>query len=150
MITYQEEAYSDCVDDLVELYPEHYAEVEQPVADKYKLDPNWEQYFNLEKSGSFKVITCRDEGTLVGYMFFIISPHLHVKSCMTAYEDIYFLRKDYRKGRTGIKMFQYAEQYLKSLNVNRILCSTKVHQDNSRLFEYLGYSFVEKLFHKFI
>lgn len=150
MITYQAEQYSDVIPELAVLYPEHYEEVESPVAEHYVLDPNWNQYKALEQAGILKVITCRNDEELIGYMMFMISPHLHVKSCLTAYEDVYLLRKEYRKGRTGIKLFQFAEQYLKSLNVNKILCSTKVHQDNSRLLEYLGYSFVEKLFAKYI
>ena len=97
-----------------------------------------------------QVITCREDEELIGYMMFIVCSPLHVKSCLTALEDIYYLRKTHRKGRTGIKMFQFAEEHLKSLDVNRIMCSTKVHLDNSRLLEYLGYTFMEKLYSKFI
>ena len=134
MITYQIEKYSDVVPELAVLYPEHYEELGSPVATAYNLDPDWDQYIKLEEAGVVKVVTCRSEGELVGYMIFMVSPGLHVKSCLTAYEDIYFLRKQYRKGRIGIKLFQFAEQYLKSLNVNKIMCTTKVHLDNSKLF----------------
>ena len=150
MITYQAEKYSDVVSELAVLYPEHYEELGSPVATQYNLEPHWEQYLNLEQAGVLKVITCRKDEEMIGYMLFMVSPGLHVKSCLTAYEDIYFLRKQYRKGRIGIKLFQFAEQYLKSLNVNKIMCSTKVHLDNSKLFEYLGYNFIEKLYSKFI
>ena len=150
MITYQVEKYSDVVPELAILYPEHYEEVEAPVAHNEVLDLNWDQYTNLDNAGMIQLVTCRSDGELIGYILYIVSRHLHVKTCLTAYEDIYFLRKQHRKGRTGIKLFQYAEQYLKSLHVNKILCSTKVHQDNSKLFEYLGYRFVEKLFSKYI
>jgi len=150
MITYQIERYSDVVPELATLYPEHYEEVESPVAGGEKLDLDWDQYKNLDNAGMIQLVTCRSDGELIGYILYIISRHLHVKTCLTAYEDIYFLRKQYRKGRTGIKLFQFAEQHLKSLHVNKILCSTKVHQDNSKLFEYLGYRFVEKLFSKYI
>jgi len=150
MITYQVEKYSDVVPELAILYPEHYEEVEAPVANNEALDLDWDQYKNLDNAGMIQLVTCRSDGELIGYILYIISRHLHVKTCLTAYEDIYFLRKQHRKGRTGIKLFQFAEQSLKSLHVNKILCSTKVHQDNSKLFEYLGYRFVEKLFSKYI
>jgi hypothetical protein len=39
---------------------------------------------------------------------------------------------------------------LKSVNVNRIIMHTKVHLDNSRLFEYLGYKNSDKLFTKIL
>jgi len=150
VITYQIEKYSDVVPELAILYPEHYKEVEGPIAVGEELDLDWDQYKNLDNAGMIQLVTCRIDGELIGYILYIISRHLHVKSCLTAYEDIYFLRKQHRKGRTGIKLFQFAEQHLKSLHVNKILCSTKVHQDNSKLFEYLGYSFIEKLFSKYI
>lgn len=150
MITYQSESYTACVPELALIYPEHYKELETPVAGNYELDLDWDQYKALDQVNMIHLITCRKEGELIGYILYIVSRHLHVKTCLTAYEDIYFLRKAHRKGRTGIKLFQFAEQYLKSQNVNKILCSTKVHQDNSRLFEYLGYSFIEKLYSKYL
>ena len=150
MVTYQVELYSDVLPELRVIYPEHYKEIEQEVSGGFELDPDWTQYFALEQAGMLHVITCRKDDKLIGYMFYIVSKHLHVKLCVTAYEDIYFLRKEYRKGRTGIRMFQFAEQHMKSIGVNKMLGTTKVHIDNSKLFEYLGYQFVEKLFSKYI
>ena len=150
MVTYQVETYSDVLPELRVIYPEHYNELEQGLMGGYDLDPDWSQYLALEQAGILKVITCRLDDKLIGYMMFIVSYHLHVKSCLTAYEDIYFVRKEYRKGRIGIKLFQYAEKYLKSININRIFTTTKVHKDNSKLLEYLGYTFIEKLYSKYI
>ena len=150
MITYRVEKYSEALNDLIKIYPEHYDELEEGFKGGYELEPNWESYYGLEQSGMLQVITCREDEELIGYMMFIVCSPLHVKSCLTALEDIYYLRKTHRKGRTGIKMFQFAEEHLKSLDVNRIMCSTKVHLDNSRLLEYLGYTFMEKLYSKFI
>ena len=75
---------------------------------------------------------------------------IHYKSCKTAYEDVYYVKKEYRKGRVGIKLFQYAEMALKRIGVNRVIIHTKIHLDNSRLLEYLGYKFTDKLFTKMI
>jgi N-acetylglutamate synthase-like GNAT family acetyltransferase len=69
---------------------------------------------------------------------------------LTAYEDIYFLKKEYRKGRIGLKMFQFAEKLLKEQGVQRIIYNTKVHSDNSSLFEYLGFKFIDKVFSKML
>ena len=66
------------------------------------------------------------------------------------FEDIYFLKKEYRKGRVGLKMFQFAEKLLKEQGIDRIIYNTKVHSDNSSLFEYLGYSFMDKVFTKLL
>ena len=69
---------------------------------------------------------------------------------MTAVEDIYFLKKEYRKGRVGLKMFKFADALLKEQGVNRVIYNTKVHLDNSALFEYLGYKFIDKVFTKLL
>jgi hypothetical protein len=47
-------------------------------------------------------------------------------------------------------LFQYAEKVLKDIGVNRIIMHTKIHLDNSRLFEYLGYTLTDKLFTKLL
>ena len=148
MVTYQVEAYSDCIEEMKEHYDDHYNELS--VTKTVVLEPDYDSYFTLEKTGFLKVVTCRKEGKLIGYIMFIVNGHLHYKSCITAHEDIYYITKSERKGRVGIKLFQFAEQYLKSIGVNRIIYGTKTHLDNSRLFEYLGYSFFEKLYTKMI
>jgi len=97
-----------------------------------------------------RCITCRIDDQLIGYIVFIVQPHLHYKSCKTAFEDIYYVKKEYRRGRIGIKLFQYAEKVLKEFGVNRIIMHTKIHLDNSRLFEYLGYKHTDKLYTKLL
>jgi GNAT superfamily N-acetyltransferase len=101
-------------------------------------------------AGLLRCVTARDDSGLVGYAIFIVQPHLHYKSCKTAFEDIYFLRKEHRLGRTGIRLFQFAEEALRADGVNRIIMHTKIHMDNSRLFEYLGYKHTDKLYTKIL
>jgi len=47
-------------------------------------------------------------------------------------------------------LFQYAEQVLRHCGVQRIVMNTKVHLDNSKLFEYLGYKMTDKVFTKIL
>jgi GNAT superfamily N-acetyltransferase len=104
----------------------------------------------MAEAGLLRCITCRSDEQLIGYIIFTIHPHLHYKSCMTAFEDLYFVTKEFRKGRVGIKLFQYAEKVLKERGVKRIVMHTKVHLDNSKLFEYLGYKMTDKIFTKML
>lgn len=146
MITYQEEKYNDCLEELKAIYPEHYEEL--ALSKETDLDMDYETYKNLDKLGKICLITCRKDDELVGYINFFISTHMHHKSCVVAHEDIYFVKKLYRKGRIGIKLFQYAEEKMREKKINRIVYGTKIYQDNSKLFEYLGYTFFEKLYTK--
>lgn len=148
MVEYKEERLHDCLDDIKPLLESHYDELS--VTKGYPLSPNYEVYLKMQELGSLVVVTARDKGTLVGYIIFIVSPHLHYTTCKTAMDDIYFIKKEYRTGRTGLRLFQEAEKVLKSHDVSRILLSCKVHLDHSRLFKHLGYKHIEYVFDKLI
>jgi hypothetical protein len=148
VILYQEEAYSACIEELKAIYPEHYEEL--AVEKSVPLEPDYDTYLALEKLGKISLITCRKDSELIGYVMFFINTHMHYKSCKVAHEDIYYLKKPYRKGRIGIKLFQYAEQAMREKKIDRIVFGTKVYLDNSKLFEYLGYRFYEKLYTKLL
>jgi GNAT superfamily N-acetyltransferase len=134
--------------ELKKILPLHYEELS--VTKEYELEPDYAHYENIAKAGLLRTITVRADNELIGYIIFCVHGHLHYKSCMTAFEDIYFVKKEYRKGRVGIRLFQYAEKVLKERGVNRIILSTKVHLDNSKLFEYLGYKWTDKTFSKML
>lgn len=136
------------IEELKEIIPAHYDEL--CVTKDFPLAPDYEAYGKLHMAGMLRCITARDDEGLVGYAIFIVQPHLHYKSCKTAFEDIYFLKKSHRLGRTGIRLFQFAEEALRADGVNRIIMHTKVHLDNSRLFEYLGYKHTDKLYTKIL
>jgi len=136
------------LEELEPLFPLHYEEL--CVTKDFPLEPDYEAYARLGDAGMLRCITLRADGGLIGYIIFVIQPHLHYRSCKTAFEDLYFVRKDYRKGRVGIRLFQYAESVLKGIGVNRVILHTKIHMDNSRLFEYLEYKLTDKLFTKLL
>jgi len=146
--TYHSEDPGSFIEELKTLIPEHYDEL--CVTKDFPLMPDYEAYGRLHLAQMLRCITVRVDNQLVGYALFIVQPHLHYKSCTTAFEDIYFLKKEYRLGRTGIRLFQFAEDVLKQEGVHRVIMHTKIHLDNSRLFEYLGYKMTDKLFTKIL
>ena len=147
-IVYEDVDGFQFVDEFERLFPLHYEEL--CVTKEFPYEPNYEAYKKCANAGVLRCITCRADEELIGYIIFFVTPHLHYKSCMTATEDIYFLKKEYRKGRIGIRLFQYAEKVLKGHGVARMIVNTKVHLDNSRLFEYLGYKLTDKSFTKML
>jgi GNAT superfamily N-acetyltransferase len=148
MVEYADVNGLEFLEELKGLFVAHYEEL--CVTKEFPLEPDYEAYERLGKAGMLRCITCRLDGVLIGYIVFTINPHLHYKSCLTAFEDVYYLAKEYRKGRLGIRLFQYAEKVLKAIGVNRIIMHTKVHMDNSRLFEYLEYKNSDKIFTKLL
>jgi GNAT superfamily N-acetyltransferase len=145
--------YADCdpfefVGEMEKLFLLHYEEL--CVTKDFPLAPDYDAYRRLANAGMLRCITVRADEEVIGYAIFIVQPHLHYMTCKTAFEDIYYIRPDFRKGRVGIKLFKYAEEVLKRIGVNRVIMHTKIHMDNSKLFEYLGYKWTDKLFTKIL
>lgn len=148
-ITYQTETMSQCVGEMSGLWDLHWQEIALD-RQKVKLEPDVQTFEVLESLGQLVIVTVRDDGKLVGYHVSLVRPHLHYKSSLTAYVDMYFLHPDYRGGMAGYKMFKFVEGYLRSLGVERIYSGTKLHKDMGKLFERLGYNETERLFVKWI
>jgi len=147
-ITYKAVNPFDFAKQLESIFPAHYDEL--CVTKDFPMAPDDERYAQMAEMGWLICINCMDGEELIGYIIFIIQPHLHYKTCITAFEDIYYLKPEYRKGRIGIKMFKYAEEVLNEIGVNRVVMHTKIHLDNSRLFEYLGYKHTDKVYTKIL
>jgi predicted acetyltransferase len=147
-LVYEDTDFFKFLPEMQKLYPLHYDELS--VTKEVPLEPDYDAYRRMADAGMLRCIICRVDEEVIGYIIFIIQPHLHYKSCMSAFEDVYFIKKEYRKGRVGIKLFQYAEKVLKHIGVKRVSMHTKVHADNSRLFEYLNYKWTDKTFTKML
>jgi len=149
MVTYQEESWTQIEEELKELFPEHWEETE---VDKYEieLNPDYELYQTLDKLNKIQVITVRENKKLIGYHISLLSFNMHSKKSFTAFTDSFFIKKEFRKGQIGIKLFQYMEKKLKEKNVQKIYVGTKFTLDLSRLFEYLNYKPVEKIYSKLL
>ena len=147
-ITYKAVNPFEFLKQLESIFPDHYDEL--CVTKDFPLAPDYDAYRRLANAGMLRCITVRADEEVIGYAIFIVQPHLHYMTCKTAFEDIYYIRPDFRKGRVGIRLFKYAEDVLKGIGVNRIIMHTKIHMDNSKLFEYLGYKWTDKLFTKIL
>lgn len=118
--------------------------------DKIKLDPDFKSYEEYERTGALHIVVMRDNGVLAGYHISIIRFHLHYKTSLNAFTDVYFISKNHRKGLAGIKLFKEVEKTLKARGVEKIFTGTKKHLDMSKLLEYLGYTSTETLFTKML
>lgn len=149
-IYYVHEKMEDSLMDEMEvLWNNHWEEIAN-YQKKIKLSVDKEWYKEMQDVGLYQTITVRDDGTLIGYIGFVISTHPHYRDNIFASMDNVFIHKDYRKGTIGIKLFKEAEKLLKELGVDIILMRSKVHFDLSKIFEYMDYIPMEKTYSKFI
>ena len=149
MITFQVESFKERLPEFQYLLPSHYEELALN-KDKVPLMPCWDLYFALEEQGKLLFVTARELGEIVGYYIGFIKPGLHYKTCLTATMDIFYIRKDKRNGRAGIKLFQFVEKEHKRRGVQRWFVGSKIHADASPLFKYLKFDPVETFYTKWL
>jgi len=118
----------------------------------FTRDLDHAQYRLLDEMGRMHVVTVRDDGKLVGYaVWFVMPHHLHyMSSGPVALADMYYLMKPYRKGGIGVRMFQESERGLKERGVIRAHASSKVHEDNTRMFELMGWKHTDNTVSKLL
>lgn len=147
MITFQLEKYADCIAEIDALLPLHYTEIAND-KEIIPLDKNHTAYEELDKIGQLHIVTVRLDGKIIGYHASIVRPHLHYKSTLCAFNDVYFLLPEYRKSKIGIQMFEKVEETLKARGVVKVFTGTKCKHDHSKMFELMGWTRVEYLYAK--
>lgn len=148
-VTYQIEHWNDIIGELKDCFLAHWDEVALD-KDTILLDPDWFRYDALDRAGILHTITVRKNGVLIGYHVSLVGGHLHYASTLHAQVDIYYIKPEFRKGRTPINMFKYAEDSLRNIGVKKIYTGCKTHFDHSRLFEFMDYRKTEIVYTKIL
>nr|WKF58830.1 hypothetical protein HUO10_003331 [Paraburkholderia busanensis] len=139
MITYQLESFDEYYPEAQVLLANHWEEVALN-KDVIKLDIDEAEYRALDRQGALQILTVRCDGALVGYKVHVVKGHLHYKSSLTAFSDVYYLSPEIRsKPRVPLRMFQRAEDELKRRGVQRIIETTKLHSNKQKFLEFQGY-----------
>jgi hypothetical protein len=149
VITYQTEQYRDCCAEIDAHLLNHWHEIALDHT-SVPLDKDEAEYQRLADSGQLHITTVRKDGLLIGYHASIVRPHLHYKSTLHAFVDVYYIVPAHRNGRVGIQLFIEAEKALKARGVKKIFSGTKSHKHMGPIFERLGWRETETLYSKVI
>lgn len=149
MTIYAVERWKDIRAEMLPMLERHWHEVALNHA-AVPLDIDEAAYRRCDEAGALHIVTARQEKKLVGYHVAIVSTHLHYASTLHGITDVYWIAPENRHGTTAARMFQHVEKELKTLGVKKLFTATKLHLDQGRLFEYLGYKPVERLYTKMI
>lgn len=109
------EKQHEMVEEIGELYRQHYAETEQVYLPSTEFDPNYQSYEALENDGSFVLFTVRKYSTLVGYLQYHVYRDMHAQGALTAREDAFYLLPEHRGGGIGKQTVRFAEDCLRQL-----------------------------------
>ena len=149
MITYQQETWDKFQPDFERLCVRHWEEIAHN-KDLIPLSPDWNVYQGLANAGMLHATAAREEGELVGYQIYIVTPHPHYKTSLTANSDVLYLAPERRQGMTGIKLMKAAEANLKAIGVQRVLQNVKFSNDWGAILDRMGYSPFERIYSKIL
>lgn len=134
----QAECYDGMVAEFEPLLRRHYEEVESD-KEHVPLELHHYLYRQTEAAGSLQITTARVAGKLVGYVFFVLTPHFHHASTPFGLMDLFYLEPEYRKGSNAIRLFRAAEKRLIEAGARKIQCGCKAEHSLEPLFRRLGY-----------
>lgn len=122
----------------------HYEELNDQA---FPLDPDWTKYAQLEQMDLLRCYAAFDDNELIGYAIFLLGPSIHYSSSKWAFEDIYRIVPEFRKGMTGYKFVKYFLSQIEQ-EVDKVVIGTKTKLEVGKLFERLGYKHFENLYSK--
>ena len=149
MITYQLEDLNDMLEELKPLLEDHYLEIAM-YQEHIKLNPCYDTYKELQKSGVLKVYTARDGDKLVGYSLYFLKTNLHYSDHIYAVNDIVYIDKDIRGGVVAFDMLAFAEDSLIDHGVSVITMHMKTFAAFETLMECLSYDRAEIIYTKYL
>jgi GNAT superfamily N-acetyltransferase len=149
VITYAVEQWPDVWREASALWQEHWEEIALN-RDAIPLDPDIDALNAFHASGALHIVIARCDGAIIGYHASIVRPHIHYRRSLSAFTDLYFIRKEHRRGMVGVNLFREVERSLRARGVQKMFTGTKLSLDMGRIFERLGWTETERLYTKFI
>jgi L-amino acid N-acyltransferase YncA len=143
-LKFEQEQLSDgLIEEMMPLINAHWEEIAH---DKdIPLDPDWYKYGQLQTLGSLKVFTARDDdGQILGYSFFFVSPNLHYKSSLQAVQDVIYIDKE-RRG-FGRKFIDWCDSELRQMGVQKVYHHVKAKHNFGPMLETLDYHLVDLIY----
>lgn len=139
------EPYADAIEEMRELYEEHWQEIALD-KDAIKLEPDYAKYAALAAVGILHLVTARIDGAIIGYHMSLIYPHLHYKSSLTCFTDVFFVKKEFRLGMIGYNLLKFFRDSVKERGVQKIYMNTKLSLDLDVLLRRLGFKAIERVY----
>ncbi len=111
-------------------------------------NPTWEMMQKWEDEGSFRVISVRESGELIGYASVLLRV-MHQTNEITAFIQDPYILPEHRKGMLGVQLLKEAEKLVKPLNVKKLVVAEPITENSIGLvYKRLGYTPQETLWSK--
>lgn len=161
MITFQTERWRDISREMQPLLRRQWEEIALD-RETIPYDPDWEHYAEIDRNLRFHITTARDidrgslaagrsadrahrseakdiRGPIVGWYACVVSPHPHYKTTLFSFLDLFYVLPEYRKGTTGLMLFERTEEFMRQRGVKQMIAISKCHMPIDPLFERLAW-----------
>lgn len=137
------EAIKDNIEESKALTKEHWKEIAH--YEDIPLDPDYDQYVQLEEIGFTRFFVARDNsGAMVGYALYFIRPHIHYKSSLQSVQDIIFIKKENR-GKGG-SFIMWIDEKLRAEGVQVTYHHIKKAHNWGAMLERIGYTLQDLIY----
>lgn len=137
MTRYARESVDEVFEAIQPLLKAHWAEIAQYL--DITLNPDFDYYRASETAGQLRIYTARQE-SLIGYAIYRLAPALHYQHSLQAQQDVLYLSPEYRLGRIGWRLIEFADAQLKADGVKLVFQHQKVaHPALGVLLARMGY-----------
>jgi hypothetical protein len=146
-IRIEEISVSEHIDQVGELLEEHWLELAKN-KELMVLKPDRERYATLERAGVILALGAFDGDRMVGYSVNLVGPHLHYADLAFAQNDVLFIAKSHRLGRTGYTLIKATEVAAKARGAQMLVWHAKQDTALDVLLPRLGYGVQDILYSK--
>jgi len=100
------------------LFRAHWEEIARH-REQVPLDPDWQRYQALEDGGVLFAVTMRRAWRLVGYLTYLVAPHLHYRSLVVGAQDMIYVAPEHRRGGFGYcALVRFGDEALRERGVH--------------------------------
>lgn len=110
------------------------------------FNPDYDRYLYLDQTGSLKFFTVRFDKSLVGFAIFFLDTEIQQKDVVSATQSVNFVMKGHRG--IGLAFMRFCDDILLKQGVNTIWRQSTAKLDISKIYERMGYTFVEKSYRR--
>lgn len=111
----------------------------------FRLD--LDRYLNYDLVGILQIVTARDEGALIGYVFALVHPHIDHAGMGWAMLTWYWLYPAYRGEGVGDALLDAVEVFLRIAKVSVVEATEKLSRPHG-LFQRRGYHATDLVYRK--
>lgn len=142
-----QDTVSDKWDRIGELLAEHWQELAKNKRIMV-LKPDIERYRQLEEAGMLIALFAYDGDAIVGYAATFVLTHMHYSDLTLAMNDVLFVGKAHRAGRTGLQLIRETERIAKERGAQLMVWHAKANTQLEQILPRIGYGVQEIMLSK--